>query len=115
MGFRAAGANVLSSEVEVAEALARTGAVNVQWDSTTRELSKRMDGLKLDFSSLAKGYAVDLGADALAELGIPHFMLEVGGEVRVQGLSPRGDSWRIAVERPDVGARGDVPGGAGSR
>jgi thiamine biosynthesis lipoprotein len=94
--------------VEVAEALARTGAVNLQWDSTTRELSKRVDGLKLDFSSLAKGYAVDLGADALAELGIPHFMLEVGGEVRVQGLSPRGDAWRIAVERPEVGARGGV-------
>ena len=80
----------------------------MQWDSTTRELSKRIKGLKLDFSSLAKGYAVDLGADALAELGIPHFMLEVGGEVRVQGQSPRGDSWRIAVERPDAGARGRV-------
>ena len=74
----------------------------------TRALSKRVQGLKLDFSSLAKGYAVDLGADTLAELGIPHFMLEVGGEVRVQGQSPRGDAWRIAVERPDAVARGGV-------
>lgn len=107
-GFGPQGPTSFPSEMAVAEALARTGAENMQWDSTTRELSKRVDGLKLDFSSLAKGYAVDLGADALTELGIPHFMLEVGGEVRVQGQSPRGDAWRIAVERPDAGTRGSV-------
>ena len=28
------------------------------------------------------------------------YMLEVGGELQLRGLSPRGDSWRIAVERP---------------
>ena len=31
--------------------------------------------------------------------------VEVGGEVRVRGSSPRGDAWRIAVERPDPGAQ----------
>jgi thiamine biosynthesis lipoprotein len=28
-------------------------------------------------------------------------MLEVGGEMRVSGLSGRGDLWRIAIEQPD--------------
>ena len=27
--------------------------------------------------------------------------MEIGGEIRVAGLSPRGTPWRIAVERPD--------------
>ncbi|GIR82655.1 MAG: hypothetical protein CM15mP84_04030 [Cellvibrionales bacterium] len=35
-------------------------------------------------------------------------MLEVGGEVRVRGQSPRGDAWRIAIERPEPGARGGI-------
>ena len=30
-------------------------------------------------------------------------MLEVGGELQLRGNSPRGDAWRIAVERPDFG------------
>ena len=107
-GFGPEGPTSFPTEVEIAEARERTGVVNMQWDSTTREISKRVKGLKLDFSSLAKGYAVDLGADALTELGISHFMLEVGGEVWVQGQSPRRDEWRIAVERPDAGARGGV-------
>ena len=71
-------------------------------------MAKRVPNLKLDFSSLAKGYAVDLAADALDELGLEHYMLEVGGEVRVRGQSPRGGDWRIAVERPDPTARGSV-------
>jgi thiamine biosynthesis lipoprotein len=64
--------------------------------------------LALDFSSLAKGYAVDLGADALDEAGVAQYMLEIGGEVRVRGLSPRGDAWRIAVESPLAETRGAV-------
>ena len=35
-------------------------------------------------------------------------MLEVGGEIQVRGMSPRGDAWRLAVERPTPGSRGQV-------
>ena len=28
-------------------------------------------------------------------------MVEVGGEMRLSGLSGRGDAWRIAIEQPD--------------
>ena len=61
---------------------------------------KRDTKATLDFSSIAKGYAVDIAADSLDDLGLEHFMLEVGGEIQVRGTSPRGDAWRLAVERP---------------
>jgi thiamine biosynthesis lipoprotein len=61
--------------------------------------------LAVDFSSLAKGYAVDLLAQWLLAQGVERFMLEVGGEMRVSGLSARGDPWRIAVEQPESSAR----------
>ena len=63
---------------------------------------------ELDFSSIAKGYAVDLASDALLEMGIEHFMLEVGGEVQVRGSSPRGDRWRLAIENPVPARAGGV-------
>ena len=107
-GFGPGGPKQFPDAGDIEMTRARVGVAQLDWDSTTRTLSKRAPGLKLDFSSLAKGYAVDLGADALEDLGIPHFMLEVGGEVRVRGASPRGDAWRIAVERPDAGARGGI-------
>ena len=107
-GFGPEGPKQFPDAADIAMARAQVGVAQLDWDSTTRTLRKRAPGLKLDFSSLAKGYAVDLGADALSDLDIPHFMLEVGGEVRVRGSSPRGDAWRIAVERPEAGARGGI-------
>jgi len=104
-GFGPEGPKQFPDAADIEMTRAQVGVAQLDWESTTRTLSKRAPGLKLDFSSLAKGYAVDLGADALEDLDIPHFMLEVGGEVRVRGSSPRGDAWRIAVERPDPGAQ----------
>ena len=60
---------------------------------------------ELDFSSIAKGYAVDLAAEAIAALGLSDFLLEVGGEMRLSGHSPRGDRWRVAIEQPDATRR----------
>jgi thiamine biosynthesis lipoprotein len=62
-------------------------------------------GLALDFSSIAKGYAVDRLAEELAAMGIGRYLLEVGGEMRLAGLSTRGDAWRIAVEEPSSAGR----------
>jgi thiamine biosynthesis lipoprotein len=82
------------------------GSDKLRWKPAERELGKTVDGVGLDLSSIAKGYAVDIGADALDEMGIEDYLFEIGGEVRVAGHSPRGDPWRIAVERPDAGPRG---------
>src|SRR5690606_11872097 len=48
-----------------------------------------------------KGYGVDLAARALDTLGVHHYLLEVGGELRARGLRPDGLPWRVAIEVPD--------------
>lgn len=57
-------------------------------------------GLRLDFSGIAKGFAVDHVADALQQLGLRHFLVEVGGELRGEGVKPDASPWWVAVERP---------------
>ena len=69
----------------------------------SRIMKKRQ--LALDFSSLAKGFAVDQVANWLLAQGVNRFMLEVGGEMRLSGLSARGDKWRIAIEQPESTTR----------
>ncbi|CAB5659287.1 Thiamine biosynthesis lipoprotein ApbE precursor [Delftia tsuruhatensis] len=51
----------------------------------------------VDFSGIAKGYAVDLVAERLAALGHADFLVEVGGELRARGRRPGGQAWRVAV------------------
>ncbi len=66
--------------------------------------------LFLDFSAIAKGYGVDHAAQTLRAQGVESFLVEVGGEVVVQGERPGGGTWRLAIEspfadRPELAAR----------
>ena len=67
------------------------------------ELTK-LSALTLDLSSVAKGYAVDRVAEALADAGCGSYLVELGGELRVAGGGPGGRPWRIGVESPSGGA-----------
>jgi len=68
-------------------------------------LSKDVVDLRIDLSSVAKGYAVDLVADVLTGAGFGRHMVEVGGEIRVSGQNPDGRPWQLAIERPQTDGR----------
>ena len=61
---------------------------------------KRNQNTSIDFNGIAQGLTVDLLADILLAEGIQDFMVEVGGEVKCQGLRADGQVWRIAIDRP---------------
>lgn len=65
-----------------------------------RKADQRM---KLNCNALAEGRGIDMAAGVLDSLGVTDYMVEIGGEIRCRGVSPRGDKWRVAVERPTVG------------
>lgn len=54
----------------------------------------------VDFSSIAKGYAVDKIAELLEQQHISNYLVEIGGEMRLSGMKPNGDKWKVAVEKP---------------
>ncbi|MFT6866153.1 MAG: thiamine biosynthesis lipoprotein [Cyclobacteriaceae bacterium] len=63
-----------------------------------------MDSLMfLDFSAIAKGYAVDLIAEKLESNGIQNYLVEIGGEVRALGFNDQQKNWSIGIEDPLVG------------
>ena len=68
-------------------------------------LRKDIPGLRIDLSAIAKGYAVDKLAEALAEQGVNNMVVEIGGEMRIKGRHPEGRSWQIAIEKPENGQR----------
>ena len=64
------------------------------------ELTKTVDGLYLDLSTIAKGYGVDAISQLLADAKLDNFLVEIGGEMRVSGTKANGEAWRIAIEKP---------------
>ncbi len=63
-----------------------------------------------DFSSIAKGYGVDLVAEALKHCGVTDFMVEIGGEVVVGGHNEHGEPWHVQIDDPT--AASSRPGSA---
>lgn len=66
------------------------------------KLYKKVDGVYLDLSSIAKGYGVDQLAEYLQSKGIAHFLVEIGGEVRTQGFNAAGKVWQLGIEQPQM-------------
>lgn len=59
--------------------------------------------VSLDLSAVAKGYAVDKLALLLESLGVFHYLVEVGGELRAGLSKTEGKAWVVGVEKPSNG------------
>lgn len=84
----------------LAEARVRSGVHHLDWEAGSRTLV-RTAPVALDLSGIAKGYAVDLCANALRALGHQDFLIEIGGECVGAGIQPDGQPWWVDVEDAD--------------
>lgn len=58
------------------------------------------EGMALDLSAVAKGWAVDKAYEALLDGGCAAGLVEAGGEVRCFGGDVRDELWRIGIKNP---------------
>ena len=64
---------------------------------------EKLAEVRVDFSAIAKGFAIDRMADALGAASCHAYLIEFGGEVRALGRAPGGGRWRVGVEPPSDG------------
>ncbi len=70
------------------------------------QLRKDDERITLDASAIAKGYACDVVADMLRKEGCENLLVDIGGEVVLQGVNDRGHAWRIGISKPKNDATG---------
>lgn len=59
---------------------------------------------KLDFSAIAKGYAVDFIAKYLESKKVSNYLVEIGGEVYAKGLNQSKSQWKLGINKPQSDA-----------
>lgn len=67
-------------------------------------------GVQLDLGAIAKGFAVDLLSETLSARGLSHHLVEIGGELRGEGMKPDGQPWWVELELPSALARDAAEG-----
>ena len=86
-------------------AMSQIGYQNLKIQAHPFALKKNTPKLKIDLSSIAKGYAVDRVSEFLYSKKLINHLVEIGGEVKAIGTNLSGKKWRIAIESPDIGSR----------
>lgn len=70
--------------------------VKLQGDKLVKDTANVM----IDANAIAQGYSCDLVAELLESKGVNNYMVEIGGEIRCKGKSPRKTAWRIGINKP---------------
>lgn len=92
------GTGRLPEAAQVESLLQRIGWQRVVWQSP--RLAFPSPGMELDFGGIVKEYAVDRAAALLAQAGVQHGFVNLGGDLRVIGPQADGSPWRIGIRHP---------------
>jgi thiamine biosynthesis lipoprotein len=69
-------------------------------------IQKDDERITLDASAIAKGFACDVVADLLRENECENLLVDIGGEVVLQGINAQGNPWRVGISKPKQDASG---------
>ncbi len=87
-------------EAAIASACKASGWRNIALDRAQPRRLFQPGGIWLDLSGIAKGHAADAVADLLADMGLRHALVEIGGECVGRGIRPDGEPWWVDLEAP---------------
>jgi thiamine biosynthesis lipoprotein len=88
------------TDSEAVAAFRRVGAGQVHWNRASRTIRFDNDGVRIDLGGIAKGYAVDVAADALRAAGVTDALVDLTGNMFAIGTPADSDHWRIGIRDP---------------
>ncbi len=106
-GSSEAGPEPDARQLEAARRVAGLQAFSWQEEPSVWSIRKSHSASRLDFSAVAKGWAVDQLGRILVSRGAGNWCAEIGGEVLCSGSPPGLECWRIGVQNPREGPPAD--------
>jgi thiamine biosynthesis lipoprotein len=88
------------SEIDSAEVKRRLNLVDFSKIKIVNDSLLLPKGMQLDFNSIAQGYSVDVVASFLEGKGIKNYLVEIGGELKANGVNPDGEYWTVGIDKP---------------
>lgn len=93
----------MPDDAALAERLAEVGPDSLEVEAEARQ-ARRLRDVFVDLSGVAKGHATDRVAAYLDRQGLEHYLVNLGGEIKVSGYrDAESTPWRIGIEVPRDG------------
>ncbi len=85
---------------ELKSKLALVGYDAIVMDQAEKTVFLPEKGMEIDLGGIAKGYATDMAAQKLRQMGIESAIINAGGNVYALGTKPDGSPWLTGIQDP---------------
>lgn len=92
--------DVMPSEVEIMTSVAKVGFNNIVLDKNESTVFLKLEGMKIGFGGIGKGYAADKAKALLIAQGVPSGIINASGDMNTWGKQPNGSEWKVAITNP---------------
>lgn len=90
----------MPTEEEIAASVSKVGYRNIELDKEKSTVFLKLQGMKIGFGAIGKGYAADKAKDLLIAKGVPSGIINASGDMNTWGKQANGNQWKVAITNP---------------
>lgn len=91
---------VMPSTENIAPSIAKVGFQNIILDEENSAVFLKLEGMKIGFGAIGKGYAADKAKALLIKKGVMAGIINASGDMNTWGKQPDGSEWKVAITNP---------------
>ncbi|TLF44670.1 FAD:protein FMN transferase [Maribacter aurantiacus] len=91
---------VMPSEADIAASVSKVGFQNIVLDPDESTVFLKLEGMKIGFGAIGKGYAADKAKQLLMDAGVPAGIINASGDMNTWGKQANGEYWKVAITNP---------------
>jgi len=102
-GYKSKQMQIIPKDNQIKNILSLIGQKSfLEMNFDNNELIKKNKDIKINLSSIGKGYGIDLIGKKLDQLGINNYIINIGGDILTKGYNSKKQNWVIGIENPNL-------------
>ena len=102
-GYKSKQMQIIPKDNQIKNILSLIGQKSfLEMNFDNNELIKKNKDIKINLSSIGKGYGIDLIGKKLDQLGINNYIINIGGDILTKGYNSKKENWVIGIENPNL-------------
>jgi len=90
----------MPTEEEIKNSVQKVGFENIILDEKNQTVFLKLEGMKIGFGAIGKGFAADKAKNLLQDLGVKAGLMNASGDLNCWGKQPDGSSWKVGITNP---------------
>jgi thiamine biosynthesis lipoprotein len=92
--------NAMPSKEDIENSVAKIGYQNIVLDKKNQTVFLKLEGMKIGFGAIGKGYAADKVRSMLKAEGVESGIINASGDLTTWGTQPDGSDWKVGITNP---------------